>query len=188
MLPAVGLGLRHLLVTWSATAFFSSYVVAMLAGYVDPFLRYVSDTGTTPLESDIFGLMINVSAFLGAATMYVRYKIMWKQSQAGLCGTKLLSTVSLGLGLANCVGMGIVTNFQKQAVPMVHDAGVLLTCVCSVVYTLLQLVISYKSCSQWNSPSMCHTRMGHLCHVLCSCGPHDHLCVPDFYHQLGMEP
>ncbi|XP_005374617.1 PREDICTED: DNA damage-regulated autophagy modulator protein 1 isoform X2 [Chinchilla lanigera] len=148
-----------LLVTWSAAAFLISYVVAVLAGHVDPFLPYISDTGTTPPESGIFGLMINFSAFLGAATMYMRYKIVEKQGQASLHGTPLLNAVSLGLGLAGCVGMGIVANFQELAVPMVHDAGALLAFVCGVVYTLLQSVISYKACPQWNSLSTCHARM-----------------------------
>ncbi|KAM6153030.1 DNA damage-regulated autophagy modulator protein 1 isoform 2-T2 [Erethizon dorsatum] len=148
-----------LLVTWSSAAFIISYVMAVLAGHVDPFLPYISDTGTTPPESGIFGLMINFSAFLGAATMYTRYKIVEKQSQASHHGMPLLNTVSLGLGLAGCLGMGIVANFQELAVPTVHDGGALLAFVCGVLYTLLQSVISYKSCPQWNSLSICHTRM-----------------------------
>ncbi|XP_013014508.2 DNA damage-regulated autophagy modulator protein 1 isoform X1 [Cavia porcellus] len=103
--------------------------------------------------------MINFSAFLGAATMYTRYKIVQKQSQLGPRGTQLLNAVSLGLGLAGCVGMGIVANFQELAVPVVHDGGALLAFVCGVVYTLLQSVISYKSHPRWNSLSTCHTRM-----------------------------
>lgn len=42
---------------------------------------------------------------------------------------------------------------------MVHDGGALLAFVCGVVYTLLQSIISYKSCPQWNSLSTCHVRM-----------------------------
>uniref|UniRef100_A0A667GPJ5 DNA damage regulated autophagy modulator 1 n=1 Tax=Lynx canadensis TaxID=61383 RepID=A0A667GPJ5_LYNCA len=47
----------------------------------------------------------------------------------------------------------------ELAVPLVHDGGALLAFVCGVVYTLLQSVISYKSCPQWNSLSTCHVRM-----------------------------
>ncbi|XP_004700799.1 DNA damage-regulated autophagy modulator protein 1 [Echinops telfairi] len=53
-----------LLVTWSSAAFIISYVVAVLWRHVNPFLPYISDTGTTPPESGIFGFMINFSAFL----------------------------------------------------------------------------------------------------------------------------
>ncbi|XP_029809067.1 DNA damage-regulated autophagy modulator protein 1 isoform X1 [Suricata suricatta] len=148
-----------LLVTWSSAAFIISYVVAVLSGHVNPFLPYISDTGTTPPESGIFGFMINFSAFLGAATMYTRYKIVEKQNQTSYFSTPVFNLVSLVLGLVGCIGMGIVANFQELAVPVVHDGGALLAFVCGVVYTLLQSVISYKSCPQWNSLSTCHVRM-----------------------------
>ncbi|XP_060050242.1 DNA damage-regulated autophagy modulator protein 1 isoform X10 [Erinaceus europaeus] len=148
-----------LLVTWSSAAFIISYVVAVLSGHVNPFLPYISDTGTTPPESGIFGFMINFSAFLGAATMYTRYKIVEKQNQTSYFSTPVFNLVSLVLGLVGCIGMGIVANFQELAVPVVHDGGALLAFVCGVVYTLLQSVISYKSCPQWNSLFTCHIRM-----------------------------
>ncbi|KAM9071390.1 DNA damage-regulated autophagy modulator protein 1 [Balaenoptera ricei] len=148
-----------LLVTWSSAAFIISYVVAVLSGHVNPFLPYISDTGTTPPESGIFGFMINFSAFLGAATMYTRYKIVEKQNQTSYFSTPVFNLVSLVLGLVGCIGMGIVANFQELAVPVVHDGGALLAFVCGVVYTLLQSIISYKSCPQWNSLSTCRIRM-----------------------------
>nr|XP_020015408.1 DNA damage-regulated autophagy modulator protein 1-like [Castor canadensis] len=123
------------------------------------FFLFLSDTGTTPPESGIFGFMINFSAFLGAATMYTRYKIVEKQNQTSYFSTPVLNLVSLVLGLVGCIGMGIVANFQELAVPVVHDGGALLAFVCGVVYTLLQSIISYKSCPQWNSLLTCHVRM-----------------------------
>ncbi|KAK1341505.1 hypothetical protein QTO34_017919 [Cnephaeus nilssonii] len=117
------------------------------------------DTGTTPPESGIFGFMINFSAFLGAATMYTRYKIVEKQNQTSYFSTPVFNLVSLVLGLVGCIGMGIVANFQELAVPVVHDGGALLAFVCGVVYTLLQSIISYKSCPQWNTLSTCRVRM-----------------------------
>ncbi|GAB1295469.1 DNA damage-regulated autophagy modulator protein 1 [Apodemus speciosus] len=106
-----------LLVTWSSAAFIISYVVAVLSGHVNPFLPYISDTGTTPPESGIFGFMINFSAFLGflcAATMYTRYKIVEKQNETCYFGTPVFNLVSLVLGLVGCIGMGIVANFQAS--------------------------------------------------------------------------
>ncbi|XP_040840270.1 DNA damage-regulated autophagy modulator protein 1 isoform X1 [Ochotona curzoniae] len=148
-----------LLVTWSSAAFIISYVVAVLSGHVNPFLPYISDTGTTPPESGIFGFMINFSAFLGAATMYTRYKIVEKQNQTSYFSTPVFNLVSLAVGLVGCIGMGIVANFQELAVPVVHDGGALLAFVCGVIYTVLQSIISYKSCPQWNSLWTCHVRM-----------------------------
>ncbi|XP_054094704.1 DNA damage-regulated autophagy modulator protein 1 isoform X2 [Callithrix jacchus] len=44
-------------------------------------------------------------------------------------------------------------------VTVVHDAGALLAFVCGSIYTLLQSIIFYESCPQWNSLWMCHIRM-----------------------------
>ncbi|XP_028934775.1 DNA damage-regulated autophagy modulator protein 1 isoform X1 [Ornithorhynchus anatinus] len=154
--------LPFLLVTWSSAAFIISYVIAVLEGHVNPFLPYISDTGTTPPESGIFGFMINISAFLGkqsAATMYTRFKIVKKQSETSHFISPVFNIVSFGLGLVGCIGMCIVANFQELAVPVVHDGGALLAFVCGVIYTLLQSIISYKSCPRWNSVTMSRIRM-----------------------------
>ncbi|XP_032024771.1 DNA damage-regulated autophagy modulator protein 1 isoform X2 [Hylobates moloch] len=151
--------LPFLLVTWSSAAFIISYVVAVLSRHVNPFLPYISDTGATPPESGIFGFMITFSAFLGAATIYTRYKIIEKQNQTCYFSTPVFNLVSLVLGLVGCFGMGIVASFQELAVPVVHDGGALLAFVFGVLYTLLQSIISYKSCPQWNSLSTCRIRM-----------------------------
>ncbi|XP_029338808.1 DNA damage-regulated autophagy modulator protein 1 isoform X2 [Mus caroli] len=179
-----------LLVTWSSAAFIISYVVAVLSGHVNPFLPYISDTGTTPPESGIFGFMINFSAFLGAATMYTRYKIVEKQNETCYFSTPVFNLVSLVLGLVGCIGMGIVANFQELAVPVVHDGGALLAFVCGVVYTLLQSIISYKSCPQWNSLTTCHVRMAISavsCAAVVPIFKSDCLCFTYFYNQAGME-
>uniref|UniRef100_A0A8D1UI77 CWH43-like N-terminal domain-containing protein n=1 Tax=Sus scrofa TaxID=9823 RepID=A0A8D1UI77_PIG len=136
-----------LLVTWSSAAFIISYVVAVLSGHVNPFLPYISDTGTTPPESGIFGFMINFSAFLG------KYKIIciFQTENPEVLFISYIMSLS---GYARAFGSRC-----ELAVPVVHDGGALLAFVCGVVYTLLQSIISYKSCPQWNRLSTCHVRM-----------------------------
>ena len=73
------------------------------------------------------------------------------------------------LGVCECLDYGVDRlthsnahvwlSLQELAVPVVHDGGALLAFVCGVMYTLLQSIISYKSCPQWNSLSTCHVRM-----------------------------
>ncbi|CAO2581335.1 DNA damage-regulated autophagy modulator protein 1 [Lemmus lemmus] len=128
-----------LLVTWSSAAFIISYVVAVLSGHVSPFLPYISDTGTTPPESGIFGFMINFSAFLGKYTIILNEKFT-------------VSSLAHGVRTHS-------RSLQELAMPVVHDGGALLAFVCGVIYTFLQSVISYKSCPQWNSHATCHVRM-----------------------------
>ncbi|XP_053321103.1 DNA damage-regulated autophagy modulator protein 1 isoform X2 [Spea bombifrons] len=148
-----------LLVIWSSTAFIVPYLISVLTGHVAAFVPYISDTGTNPPESGVFGFMISVTAMLGAATMYTRYKILDKlNSSYGLINA-WFNTMSLLIGLLGCIGMGIVATFQEKAVPIVHDVGALITFICGVVYILLQSIISYKSCPQWNRSYVCHVRM-----------------------------
>ncbi|XP_010169459.1 DNA damage-regulated autophagy modulator protein 1-like [Antrostomus carolinensis] len=49
--------------------------------------------------------------------------------------------------------------FQELSVPSVHDIGALVAFGSGVVYITLQSIISYKSCPQWNTYSVCHIRM-----------------------------
>ncbi|XP_025939745.1 DNA damage-regulated autophagy modulator protein 1 isoform X5 [Apteryx rowi] len=114
-----------LLVTWSSAAFIIPYVVAVLGGHVDPLVPYISDTGTKPPESGIFGFMINISSLLGVATMYIRYLIIEKQNESSHFISSSFNILSLSIGLMGCVGMGIVATFQELSVPSVHDIGAL---------------------------------------------------------------
>uniref|UniRef100_A0A8C0J5J4 DNA damage regulated autophagy modulator 1 n=1 Tax=Chelonoidis abingdonii TaxID=106734 RepID=A0A8C0J5J4_CHEAB len=148
-----------LLVCWSSAAFIISYVIAVLGGHVEPLVPYISDTGTKPPESGIFGFMINISAFLGAATMYIRYLIIEKQNDSSNFMSPSCNLITLCIGLLGCIGMGIVANFQELSVPSVHDGGALVAFGSGVVYITLQSVISFKSCPQWNSHSTCYIRM-----------------------------
>lgn len=59
---------------------------------------------------------------------------------------------------------------------MVHDGGALLAFVCGVVYTLLQSIISYKSCPQWNSLSTCHVRLA-ISAISCAAVVPSILCI-----------
>ncbi|XP_078193180.1 DNA damage-regulated autophagy modulator protein 1 isoform X5 [Callithrix jacchus] len=118
-----------------------------------------SDKGIIPLESAIFTFMFNISAFLAAATIYTRYKIVEKKNRTYCFSSPALNLVSFFLGLLGCIGMSIVASFQGLNVTVVHDAGALLAFVCGSIYTLLQSIIFYESCPQWNSLWMCHIRM-----------------------------
>ncbi|OXB69327.1 hypothetical protein ASZ78_015727 [Callipepla squamata] len=72
-----------LLVGWSSAAFIISYVIAVLEGHVEPLVPYISDTGTKPPESGIFGFMINISALLVIvfASRISMTKIDWTPSE-----------------------------------------------------------------------------------------------------------
>ncbi|XP_030070905.1 DNA damage-regulated autophagy modulator protein 1 isoform X2 [Microcaecilia unicolor] len=156
-----------LLVVWSSTAFILSYVIAVLSGHVNPLVPYISDTGTNPPESGVFGFMISITAFLGAVTMYAKYKILEKQNEVSRFMNPLSNVASLTTGLMGCTGMGIVATFQELAVPIVHDVGALMTFICGVLYILSQSALSYKSAPVWNTQNMCHDYAVHLTSAIC---------------------
>uniref|UniRef100_A0A8D2QU97 DNA damage regulated autophagy modulator 1 n=1 Tax=Zosterops lateralis melanops TaxID=1220523 RepID=A0A8D2QU97_ZOSLA len=148
-----------LLVSWSSAAFIISYMIAVLAGHVEPLVPYISDTGTKPPESGVFGFMINISALLAAITMYIRYLLIEKQNESSHFVRSSCNMFTLCIGLMGCTGMGIVATFQELAVPSVHDIGALVAFGSGVVYITLQSLISYKSCPRWNTYFVCHIRM-----------------------------
>ncbi|KAM9311626.1 DNA damage-regulated autophagy modulator protein 1 [Gastrophryne carolinensis] len=151
--------LPGILVVWSSAAFIASYIFAVLDGHVVPFVPYISDTGTCVPESGFFGFMISVTAMLGAATMYIRYKIVEVQNSRSSFLYSWFNLLSLLIGVIGCIGMGIVASFQENGVTKVHDVGALVTFGCGVIYILLQSIISYKSCPEWNRKGTCHIRM-----------------------------
>ncbi|XP_018412124.1 PREDICTED: DNA damage-regulated autophagy modulator protein 1 [Nanorana parkeri] len=118
-----------------------------------------SDTGTCIPESGLFGFMISVSAMLGAATMYVRYKIVLVQNSRSAFLCRYFNIMSLVIGVIGCIGMGIVASFQETSVTKVHDIGALLAFIFGVLYISLQSIISYKSCPEWNRRGTCCIRM-----------------------------
>uniref|UniRef100_A0A8C3DD99 CWH43-like N-terminal domain-containing protein n=1 Tax=Corvus moneduloides TaxID=1196302 RepID=A0A8C3DD99_CORMO len=148
-----------LLVSWSSAAFIISYAIAVLAGHIEPLVPYISDTGTKPPESGVFGFMINISALLAAITMYIRYLLTEKQNETSHFVRSSCNMFTLCIGLMGCTGMGIVATFQELAVPSVHDIGALVAFGSGVVYITLQSIISYKSCPRWNTYFVCHIRM-----------------------------
>ncbi|XP_073431274.1 DNA damage-regulated autophagy modulator protein 1 [Dendrobates tinctorius] len=147
------------LVIWSSTAFIASYIFAVLEGHVVPFVPYISDTGTCVPESGLFGFMISVTAILGAATMYTRYKIIQAQNLRISFLNYWFNFMSLFIGVLGCIGMGVVASFQETSVTKVHEVGALMTFICGVAYIFLQSIITFKACPQWNKKGICYVRM-----------------------------
>ncbi|NXW75217.1 DNA damage-regulated autophagy modulator protein 2 [Hirundo rustica] len=130
------------LVVWSAASFVFSYITAIVLHHVDPLVPYISDTGTIPPERCLFGIMLNVSTFLGIATMYVRYKQVSALSPEK---PKILRLNKLGLtlGWMSCFGLCIIANFQKCILYYIHVLGACLTFGVGSIYMLVQTILSY---------------------------------------------
>ncbi|XP_034019203.1 DNA damage-regulated autophagy modulator protein 1 [Thalassophryne amazonica] len=159
------------LVIWASFTFVVPYFIAIFRRDVDILFPYISSTGTTPPESCIFGLMTFISACAGIATIYARYKFVEKLSHEPGVSDLRLNKAALGLGLLSCLGMCIVATFQETAVTEVHDFGALLFFIPGVLYTILQSIISYRSCPYGSSMTLFYVRLFIAIIAILSCVP-----------------
>ncbi|XP_014676392.1 PREDICTED: DNA damage-regulated autophagy modulator protein 2-like [Priapulus caudatus] len=92
--------------------FIISYVIAIARGDVEPAFPYISDTGTEPPESCIFGQLLNISAVLIGLSVYVRYRQTIEYHREGPRALLRLNKISLVLGVVAALGVSLVANFQ----------------------------------------------------------------------------
>ncbi|XP_048858928.1 DNA damage-regulated autophagy modulator protein 2-like isoform X2 [Brienomyrus brachyistius] len=101
-----------------------------------------SDSGIQPPERCLFGIMLNISSFLGMATIYVRYKqvqVLMREEHR----VHRLNALGLGLGFGSCLGMCVVANFQKSVLIGMHFLGAIMTFGLGMLYVLVQSAVSY---------------------------------------------
>ncbi|KAL2102632.1 hypothetical protein ACEWY4_001800 [Coilia grayii] len=150
--------LPMLLVTFSSSTFIINYIVAVVPGHINVIFPYISDSGTTPPESCIFGLMTCLTAMAGVATIYARYKFIERLSERRALVRPQVNQIALGVGLVSCFGMCIVATFQETVQRYVHDFGAVLHFVTAVVYLIMQTCISYQTQPYGTSKTMCCTQ------------------------------
>ncbi|KAJ8257200.1 hypothetical protein GJAV_G00183000 [Gymnothorax javanicus] len=132
------------LVVWSAATFIFAYITAVTLQHVDPFVPYISDTGTVPPERCVFGLMLNISSFLGIATVFVRYKQVQALNEPEDRKLLWLNATGLVLGTISSFGMCIVANFQKTVIVSMHTMGAVVTFGVGALYIFVQAAMSHR--------------------------------------------
>ncbi|KHN73945.1 DNA damage-regulated autophagy modulator protein 2, partial [Toxocara canis] len=110
-----------------------SYCVAVGNDHVTAFWPYISDSGTLPPESCIFGQLLNLAALFLAITVYLRHRqiveFYWHRLK------------------------------QENNVIIVHYAGALLAFGCGLIYTWAQTVFSYNMNPKLAKPIVSHCRL-----------------------------
>lgn len=118
------------------------YVTAATADLLWP---YISDTGTKPPESCIFGQFLNIGAFLLCVIFYIRYKqvaefyAIYPHEKKRL---KKLNTFSMGLGIFGSLGVSMVGNFQETSMYKVHVIGASMCFGLGTVYLWVQVYLT----------------------------------------------
>ncbi|XP_033939597.1 DNA damage-regulated autophagy modulator protein 2b [Pseudochaenichthys georgianus] len=148
------------LVIWTAASFVFAYITAVVLKHVDPLLPYISDTGTMAPERCVFGIMLDVSAFLGMATVYVRYKQVEALTGEEELKRVRLNHVGLLLGLLSSFGMCVVANFQKTTLFSMHLVGAVLTFGVGALYILVQTLLSLYMQPHVHSKNIYLVRLG----------------------------
>ncbi|XP_072296193.1 DNA damage-regulated autophagy modulator protein 2b [Eucyclogobius newberryi] len=156
------------LVVWTSATFIFSYITAVLLRHVDPLLPYISDTGTTAPERCVFGIMLDVSAFLGVFTVYTRYKQVEALSSDSDSRLVRLNALGLFFGVVSSFGMCVVANFQKTAVFPVHLLGAVLTFGVGALYVLVQTLVSFLMQPKVHSKNLFKTRVLLTAWTFCS--------------------
>ncbi|XP_063072033.1 DNA damage-regulated autophagy modulator protein 2b isoform X2 [Engraulis encrasicolus] len=148
------------LVIWTSASFAFAYITAVLLDHVDPLVPYISDTGAEAPERCVFGIMLNISAFLGIATTYVRYKQVQALTDAGETKLHRLNLVGVVLGWTSSLGMCVVGNFQKTTIFSVHVAGAIMTFGVGALYIMVQTGVSYYMQPHVHAKAMFWARFG----------------------------
>uniref|UniRef100_A0AC34FCT9 DNA damage-regulated autophagy modulator protein 2 n=1 Tax=Panagrolaimus sp. ES5 TaxID=591445 RepID=A0AC34FCT9_9BILA len=143
----------------------SRYTIAVSLNHVTAIWPYISDSGTLPPESCIFGQLLNVAALFLAATVYLRHRqiveFYWHHHQQP-GKWRSISCGLLFLGYTSAFGVSMVANFQESNVIYVHYTGALLAFGCGLIYAWAQTVFSYLMNPKLAKPVVSHCRL-----VLC---------------------
>ncbi|KAM4583186.1 DNA damage-regulated autophagy modulator protein 2b [Fundulus diaphanus] len=156
------------LVVWTVASFIFAYITAVVLKHVDPLLPYISDTGTMAPERCVFGIMMDISAFLGIATVYVRYKQVEALIDENEVKLQRLNCLGLVLGWISSFGMCVVANFQKTTIFSMHLVGAVLTFGVGALYVFFQTAISLYMQPRVHSRTLYLVRLGVGVWTLCS--------------------
>lgn len=124
---------------------FITYIIAVSDDDVYPFFPYVSDTGTLPPESCVFGQFLNIAAALIFITVCLRYKQLdtfWLSQDATTTFPRA-NKVTFVMGVLAALGLSIVANFQVDNVKVVHIIGAVFAFLVGGIYFYVQAYISW---------------------------------------------
>jgi hypothetical protein len=128
-------------------AFVIGYIIAVSNGYENAWFSYISDGGTHPPESCIFGQLLNLSAACLAVSVYLRhrqYVVFYGHHLGQKRGWwRTVSSILMFIGFFAAFGMSMVANFQETSVGAVHFIGAMIGFFGSTIYVWGQIILSF---------------------------------------------
>ncbi|ENN74856.1 DNA damage-regulated autophagy modulator protein 2 isoform X1 [Dendroctonus ponderosae] len=126
----------------TSITFYLSYIKYEHVTYILP---YISDTGTFPPESCIFGQGFNIGSALIAFAIYLKYlqvKEIYKKHH--IEDKYNVNKLALILGLMASAGLNLVANFQETNAFSIHWFGAILTFGVGSLYISFQCYVYIK--------------------------------------------
>ncbi|GFR96569.1 DNA damage-regulated autophagy modulator protein 2 [Elysia marginata] len=123
--------------------FVVTYFMATEADHVEKTLPYISDTGTYPPESGVFGLLLTLYAISAFVSVYCR----WKLVNNHCTGSKAIphfNNCGLLLGMLAAFGTLLVACFQETSQITLHMIGAFLAFILVCGYMWLQAGLTHS--------------------------------------------
>ncbi|KAK4883291.1 hypothetical protein RN001_006610 [Aquatica leii] len=140
---------------WFLISLIITYSMSVGSMHAYKIFPYISDTGTYPPESCIFGQLINLGTLLMVLNMYLRYRQVGLVSKLHDIECSKLNSSSMWCAMIGCLGLSIVANFQKTNMRGIHFLGADMVLGGGVLYTILQTQISYSFRNLETKPNHC---------------------------------
>ena len=119
------------------------YCISVGIGKVNAVFPYISDTGTKPPASCVFGFLLNIASAMTLIVMYIRHAHFEKLNSLQFPRLHALNDISFFIGLLSCFGMMIVACFQETNVLSIHMVGAVMAFVLGIIYCWFQCYLSF---------------------------------------------
>ena len=132
-----------MLVIFAMLSVVVGYGISVGVSHVPALFPYVSEIGTKPPASCVFGLLFNIAAVLAFVTMYVRHGYLEKYGfLESMVKLHMLNDVSMFIGFFSVLGLMIVANFQVKNVLSVHRISAVMAFGLGILYGWIQSYLS----------------------------------------------
>ncbi|XP_066262442.1 DNA damage-regulated autophagy modulator protein 2-like [Euwallacea similis] len=127
------------------TALITFYLSYIVYEHVTYLLPYISDTGTFPPESCIFGQSLNIASILIFFAMYLKYLQVQEIFHKHHIEDKYnVNRIACFFGYVAGSGMNLVANFQETSIFVFHWVAAIMTFGGATVYMDLQSYLYIK--------------------------------------------
>lgn len=132
----------------------TAYGMAVQRGDVNALWPYISDAGSRPPESCIFGQFLNMAAVIAFVAMYIHYRHVKEFNVTDTPIILKLNYCSLWIAAFTCLGLSMVANFQETNSLPTHLTGAIMVFGLGALYCWIQAFISHLMRNQATSSAL----------------------------------